>query len=212
MKPLYGILEIITDNKDVLPRAFRYLVDHNKSNDAPYHNLNHMLSVTQWCYDGALFHRLDDKTRNNLLIAALFHDFNHSQGVEDDEWNISVAIKGVIDWYYSNPMNKTNCDLTNIVSIIQATQYPYVIEADKLTVPQQIIRDADLMMALNDDWLGSIIVGLGKEMGYNIKEMAEGQYKFHTESVKMNSEWGKSIHKNNKHKILSDLERLRGLL
>lgn len=60
------ILQIISEDKDVLPRVFRYLVEHNKSNDAAYHSLHHMLRVTYYCYQGCEYHGIIVK--DNMMM------------------------------------------------------------------------------------------------------------------------------------------------
>jgi hypothetical protein len=205
------ILQIIADKKDVLPRAFRYVVEHNPSNDAPYHNLDHMLRVAHRCYEGCSFHALTAQQRTETVLAALFHDFDHSQGRLSDEWNVKAAIRGLMGWYNSNPMNQANINIDRVAKIIEATEYPYVIPTEDLTLQQAIIRDADLMMSLDINWMGTVIVGLGKEMGYDIRAMANGQYEF-LSKVQMNSEWGRNVYKEEWSRIFENLTTLRSLL
>lgn len=209
MKP---VLEIIARDGDALPRAFRYIVENNKSNAAPYHSLHHMLRVMYHCNDGAVYHNLDSKSRINLLVAALFHDFNHTQGKSKDDVNVQIAIAGVQAWYHSNPLNETNVNIDKVVEIIKATQYPYVIPAEDLTIEQKIIRDADLMPSLEVDWINTMIVGLKEEMGVeSFLHMVEGQQRFH-EGIKMCSTWGQAVYEKEWHKVFKNLEILRSLL
>src|SRR6516225_1943489 len=58
---------------------FRALIFHATNLTRPYHNLRHMLHVTWLCYQAAEFYRdrLTQRQIRNLLIAALFHDFDH---------------------------------------------------------------------------------------------------------------------------------------
>lgn len=206
------ILEIIARDGDALPRAFRYLIEHNTSNSAPYHSLHHMLRVTYYCNEGSLYHRLDSKSRINLLIAAMFHDFNHSQGKEKDDVNVKIACNGAIKWFNSNPLNSTNVDIEKVVSIIKSTQYPYVISTENLTIEQSIIRDADLMPSLDIDWINNMIVGLKEEMKVpSYLHMVEGQKKFHS-SIEMCSGWGKKIYEDRWGEVFKNLEILRSLL
>lgn len=215
MKP--AVLEIIARDGDALPRAFRYIVEHNKSNGAPYHSLHHMLRVMYYCNEGAEFHKLDSQSRINLLVAALFHDFSHTQGKEKDPVNVAIAISGAQSWYNSNPLNETNVNIDKVKSIIKATEYvggenPYTIPAEDLTIEQAIIRDADLMPSLEVDWINTIIVGLKEEMGVDsFLRMVEGQQAFHS-GIEMCSTWGKEKYEKEWHIVFDNLKLLRGLL
>lgn len=205
-------LQIIHDEGDVLIRAFRYVVKHNTSNNAPYHHLNHMLRVMGYCEEGCKYHKIEGKPRVNLLVAALFHDFNHSQGKQDDEWNVKEAKRGVEKWYNSNALNHSNINLKKILEIIDATQYPYVIEREDLTLEQSIIRDADLMISQDSDWMGNMIVGLAEEMGVgDFMKMTDGQHVFH-QSIKMCSPWGKLVYENEWGRTFTNLDLLRKIL
>lgn len=205
-------LDIISQEGDILPRAFRYIIDNNSSNFAPYHNFNHMLRVMYYCDKGCSYHKIDGKRRTNILLAAIFHDFNHSQGEEKDDVNVIRAIEGVKEFYESNAMNKNSVNIDKVVEIIQATQYPYVINSEDLTLEQAIIRDADLMPSLDPDWLNNIIVGLMKEMKIeSFKAMCEGQYKFH-QGIKMCSPWGQYTYAENWNKVFNNLTTLRSIL
>ena len=78
---------------------FRTLIFHATNLARPYHNLRHTLRVTWLCYQAAEFYRdrLTPRQIRNLLIAALFHDFDHPghphPGADDpDGINIGRAI------------------------------------------------------------------------------------------------------------------------
>ena len=86
-----------------------------------------MLCVVKYCYHALEFmDMLDDENVEHLLLAALFHDFNHSMGRRDDAFNIMEAKSGFEDFYNSSILhiNKVLVD-----EIIDATQYPYVIDS-----------------------------------------------------------------------------------
>jgi len=206
------ILQIISEEGDILPRAFRFIVENNSSNAAPYHSLHHMLRVTYHCNEGCIFHNITGRRRVNLLTAAMFHDFNHSQGKEKDDYNILKALDGLNDFYLSNPLNRTNTDLITMLNIIRATQYPYVIPTEELTLEQAIIRDADLMPSLEVDWINTMIVGLKEEMNVDsFLDMVEGQNKFHS-GIQMCSEWGKYVYDNRWEEVFENLKLIRSLL
>ena len=60
----------------------------------PYHNFRHMLHVMWLCHEACKFYRneLSRRQMRDLLIAALFHDFNHSGMLGDDDLNILSEI------------------------------------------------------------------------------------------------------------------------
>jgi hypothetical protein len=97
------IPEIIGNDRGLyegdLTGYFRTLIFHATNLARPYHNLRHMLHVTWLCYQAADFYRdrLTPRQIRNLLIAALFHDFDHPghphPGADDpDGINIGRAI------------------------------------------------------------------------------------------------------------------------
>ena len=45
-----------------------------------------------------------------------------------------------------------------IVANIKATQYPYVLDQDSLSLEQLIIRDADLLQGVRDDYHQQVII------------------------------------------------------
>ncbi|MEZ4114149.1 MAG: hypothetical protein R3B65_01675 [Candidatus Paceibacterota bacterium] len=73
----------------------------------------------------------------DLLIAALFHDFNHSgksRGKDGEE--IEVALMSLR--HYILPEDRDR--LIFISNIIKATQFPYVVPENELTISMRIIR------------------------------------------------------------------------
>jgi hypothetical protein len=134
--------------------------------DRPYHNLRHMLHVTWLCYQAAGYYRdrLTPRQIRNLLIAALLHDFDHPghphPGADDpDGINIGIAIAGLRRCIAPEDQPF----LPAIEALIQATHYPYPVSGDKLDLPEQIIRDADLAQALSPVWIQQVVIGLARE-------------------------------------------------
>jgi hypothetical protein len=178
-------------NDEILSDAFRYISLNNVSNNAPYHHFQHMITVTKWCLYLSKLEGVYPYTKEfyELLLAAMFHDMNHSMGKEKDDYNVTQAILAFHSW-------NTNKDISGkkVEEIIRATEYPYVIESDKLTIQQRIIRDADLMVWLEDDWFQNAILGLNKEMDVNdIIKVIEGNLEFH-KNIKMCTLEGKVIY------------------
>lgn len=183
-------IEII-DKHDYLQKAFKYILLNNKSNDNPYHDLNHLLTVMKYCYQGAKKENVTGKALKELLITAIFHDVNHSGGKKSDEENIKMSKKAIKEFVESEDIDVS---LESMDEIIEATQYPYVIEADDLNVMQSIIRDADLMQVYEYNWIQQNIGGLSSELNMDFIDFLKPQRKF-LESAEFNTDWGKELKK-----------------
>jgi hypothetical protein len=202
------ILKII-DKYDLLKKGFKFILLNNPSNNAPYHNLNHLLTVTKQTYYALDYMTmLDDDKVEPLLLAALFHDYNHSMGEKKDNFNIEDAKLGLKTFV---DIEKIDFDLEFMYSILDATQYPYVIEGKDLNIYQSIIRDADLFQVFEYDWVKQCIVGLSSEMNTSINDLIVGQRKF-LESIKFLTSYGKHIGVYGYNKCLVELEILERVM
>lgn len=181
-----GDLPRIIANKECLYEGdltsyFRVLFFESGNLRNPYHNLRHMLHVLWLCHAACRYYRgeLTPRQMRNLLIAALFHDFDHpgrrQPGENDpDRINIPIAIAGL-------RRHVTPADhpyLSEIEALIEATYYPYKIGSDKLDLLGQIIRDADLAQALAPVWIQQVVIGLAQEWGVPPFEVLKGQASF----------------------------------
>jgi hypothetical protein len=190
-----NIYDIIVHN-DLLRDAFKYIVLKNESNLAPYHSFNHMMLVTQQIYNG--FQKsYEELPYLNLLLAGMFHDMNHTMGKETDEINIKLACVALKDWWrFSGSKIDTSYMVVNIneiVNIIRATQYPYVIKDEDLTRPQQLIRDCDLLIALESNWFQNYL-GLNAEMGVGDVSLTLSKSVEFYGNVTMRTDWAKEIY------------------
>lgn len=139
---------------------------NNHSNALPYHNFYHSIVVTDAIIEYVTYCLKYDNKPNVeqyrlLLIAALFHDFNHSGGVHDDEWNINQAKSDISLIMLEQGENEG--DVMTVCSLIDATRYPYTIENEDLTPFQAALRSADLLMIDQDNYFQTIIMGLSNE-------------------------------------------------
>lgn len=146
-----NLIDIIQAYKDYNTDKYNRLLDyltiiipnfiHN-----PYHNLEHTINVFQnvWCLTK---HKYESQNKlfdtntlvNNCyltLVAALFHDFNHTGGKENDYKNIQLATE-----YFKKVTQETELDTQKIIDIINMTKFPY---NDKRNEFNEIIRGADL--------------------------------------------------------------------
>ena len=190
-----GDLPELIRNKDGLYEGdlvvyFRTIFFQSKNLNNPYHNFRHMLHVLWLCHQACRHYqsRLTPRQMRNLLIAALFHDFNHTGcphpgEAAPDRINIELALAGLRQ--YIAPDDRAS--LPEIEALIGATQYPYTIASDALDLLGEILRDADLAQALSPVWIQQIIVGLAAEWGVEplavlrMQKSFLGALEFHTQ-------------------------------
>ena len=183
--PLFNIdvLNIIEDYN--LWKMFFFVVENNSSNYAPYHGIRHTLHVVKAAHD-IYWEKLNKEcdlcdcdecawddfyaTSEELVIAALFHDFNHSQGKLKDKQNVDNAIDSTEN-YLSYSSNFSYAKIKRITEIIRATEYPYS-EENNINVLSEIIRDADLSQSASDDFL-FYVMGLMEETNSSMSEEDE---------------------------------------
>ena len=182
--------------------ACAFVLKKSLSNSAAYHNFYHIMVVAEGCLEASEYYNFSKEDTENILIAALFHDFSHSMGKEKDDVNIKVAIDGLILW-----ADKNKCNYEIIRNIIKATEYPYKIESSELSIRQQIIRDADLRMCLCENYIQQIIFGLGAEMKKTTQEMIDGQIGF-LSNIKPATEWFEKEWSERKSGLLEELRLL----
>jgi len=188
-------VEVIIDRLNLEP-FYNLFSSFNAGNDLPYHNLYHAHCVLLNCYEGGMHSRLSDDELRGLCAGALFHDFNHFGGILPDDKNIEVALEGLkIAQRYavSQHLGLSDASLKIAEAVIKVTQYPYIIEPT--TIPEQIIRDADLMQAYEDTpkELQKQFFGLKVELEVNgnkisTVDFAKGIKEFH-EKISWNSQW-----------------------
>ena len=178
-------LEIIKEFK--LDHYLKIVIKKSSSNKAPYHNFFHILCMVKNVYKIAISEGFLPKAIRPLLIAALFHDFNHSMGVHDDEWNVNEAISMFL--LYSQEDANTN---KLIISIIRATQYPYVVEEEDLTFEQKIIRDADLLQQYEDNYLQQVYYGLSEELKMTFEILLQG-YPVFIKGMKLHTDYAAQV-------------------
>jgi hypothetical protein len=178
-------LEIINKHPE-LQKAFSWIMKNSTSNNLPYHNFNHLLTVMRYTYGACQFYELTKKEEKEMLMAALFHDVNHSGGEFRDDVNVQMA-KETVTKFIVQFCDHINSD--EVCRIINATEYPYVIEPEVMDLKQQIIRDADLMQVFEPNWIQQLMLGLCLEMGITMGEMIPGQRDFLMKS-QFNTTWG----------------------
>jgi len=117
----------------------------NNSNDHPYHNFQHLLTVALRAVEGGQYYNLELEQIQSLAIAGLSHDAMYVIG-ETEEVNIGEAVK------FSRFLCQENSVKESIVKIVErlirSTEFPHH-EVSELS--EKIIQDADLMQSLEED-------------------------------------------------------------
>jgi len=174
---------------------FRILFFKSSNIHNPYHNFRHMLHVLWLCHEACRCYqsRLTPRQMRNLLIAALFHDFDHPghshRGEEDpDRINIDIAIASLRR--HIMPIDRP-C-LPEIEALIEATHYPYKMASDALDLLGHIIRDADLAPVLSPVWIQQVVIGLAEEQGVKPLDVLSAQVPFLT-ALQFNTEWARQL-------------------
>lgn len=144
-----------------LKAYFKIVFLQAKNLNNPYHNFRHLFHVLWNCYQAVVYYGdvLTPRQARNLLIAAMFHDFDHIGRGGNDDHNISLAIEGL----RKHILDVDRPFLADIERLIQITRFPYTIPADEIDLCGKIIRDADLSQTLSVAWIQQVVFGLGKE-------------------------------------------------
>jgi hypothetical protein len=183
------IIDIVTNKDNTYPGDLtHYLrIIWNAPNAlAPYHNIRHMLHVMWATYDGALYYKdqISPRTLRNMLIAALFHDYNHSGKSGNDAYNIEYAIHGLKTFI----LDEDRTCIEEISEYIRGTQFPHLDM--ELTLAGKILRDVDITYTLSDTWIQTVGFGLAQEIGISTEAMLRGQEAF-LKSLHLETEWAK---------------------
>lgn len=155
-------------------KGIKFLNENNPSNNVPYHGIDHLFEVFKFSYSISQFVTNDEINKLELLMACLFHDYNHSCGKLKDSENISNAIDGLTMFHKIYP----EFDLEMTKDIILATEYPYTLPDEGLTIEQKIIRDSDMCYLFNDISIVKLYQGLRTEFNQNLDDFLSNQGKF----------------------------------
>lgn len=176
--------------------VWSHVQDTNTANDNPYHNLFHTMSMVKNVYQGARFHNLPNIETTSLVVAALFHDYDHSGGLWADCDNVKLAATKFWKFYNANANTLgllINAGLTD--ACIRVTEFPFVLEP--VTLAEEIIRDADMLQISEPYWFEMTTLGIKAEfetkIGQSISmiDYLRGQISFVNNHFKHYTEWGK---------------------
>lgn len=129
----------------------------------PFHNIDHIRVVVDRCKELAEIYKLSLVEREEILLAAWFHDTGYTKGAHEHEMR-SAAL-------FISFLEKKNADTLsrgNIVRMIMATKYP----STPTTLQEKILCDADLFhLSLPDYFQWSEL--LLQETNIHLKESVE---------------------------------------
>ena len=134
------------------------LIRYNKGNINPYHNLYHTLTVVKNIYFISKNENISDDKLKLMIIAGIFHDFNHSGGKHPSD---KYKVLDAVDSFRQYSIEEED-DEKFIISLITCTEYPY--RNNEVDDFQKIIRDADIMQTLEDNFLQQNVIGLNIEL------------------------------------------------
>ena len=203
MKDLY-------EKYPILIKAINFInISNGSSNHLQYHNIDHLFSVFQMCFEIVHYNKIYDYDVNyklELYIAALFHDYAHSGGKLTDSENIINALDGVMLFHKANP----EFDLNIVIQIIKATEYPYTIDESDFTLfEQKIIRDADMCYLFQPLSIVKLYSGLRSEFGTDYNTFLNNQFNF-LNNVKFYTEYHNDLWENSVKELrLNELELLK---
>jgi hypothetical protein len=191
------MVPIILDLYRLTP-FLEYFDQYNASKNLPYHNRYHSFKMVLNCYEGSYYENIQSYgARRGLLVAALFHDFNHTGGRLHDSENIKLAVNGLLSAhdFVTTEHKLSSGELYVAKDCIEITQYPF--ENDPFVPTQMVIRDADLMQAYEEDdsRLLAQYVGLkeeiqiSKKQTFSSEEFADGMKSFLDEQVVWYTNW-----------------------
>lgn len=161
---------------------------HNLTN--PYHNFRHICHVLWLCHQACAYYRndLSLRERRNLLIAAIFHDFDHTGTTGPDRVNIDRALIALDRHVASEDVEHRN----DIERLIIATEYPYVVPSENLDLMVQILRDADLSQAFSVAWIQQVVFGLAQEWKMSPIDVLKKQ-KLFLRNLRYHTKWAQTL-------------------
>jgi hypothetical protein len=161
-------------NKYALGDYLAYFIKNNKGNLNPYHNLYHMQCVVENVSILTSGSGLDEEDVRKLLIAAIFHDFNHTTNKDTESNNIEDAIQGLQECCTALGEEFH----ASYVNLIQSTSYPYINEAFDLSYSEQILRDADMLQCFDKNYIQQVAIGLSNEWKMDMVKSLDVQYNY----------------------------------
>jgi len=217
------ILQIIRQNE--LGDCVRWLLENNMSQSLPYHNFDHALDVMYYAYKAFKYSSLHFNSRMPMLIAALFHDCNHSGGffrigfdncnTENARFALSQYMQ-TLDSFFNGQFfdadrkkaRKRIADCAIAAEFIDALTYPHKPISVNTSPAVLCLRDADLFQVCST--LFSSVVGIKNESFKHMswEEFFQKEIEF-LQQIEFKSAWGKDIAEPKKQETIEYLKRLQ---
>lgn len=169
-----------------LVHYFKALFFKAQNLNKPYHNFRHMLHITWLCYEASQYYygTISRPKIRALLIGGLGHDADHSGMLGQDDLNIQRS------WRFieTNALPEDRPLLPSVKEYMWATEFPHKTPGEQLSLPAQILRDADMSQTLSVAWIQQVIFGLAAEWGKQPIEVLRMQTGF-LSSLKFHTSW-----------------------
>ncbi len=165
-------------NYRILPAAINWVINNNPNNWNPYHGINHLFSVFQFVANTIAFIKTDRK--QEVLLAALFHDYSHPGKLCDDTVNVNYSAERLADFVTgfvnANPGYEFDKDFA--VDLIKITRFPYIVDDSELSPEGLLLRDADFAYLYSSICIPMCLGGLRSEFGADYRKFLESQTEF----------------------------------
>lgn len=168
--------------KHGLQSIHAFLSLNNRGAGNPYHNTDHILTITKYCGRLAGMSQVPLESEKALIAAAMFHDIDHTGGIRADVDNIGNALIAFTRFIGANPTVLTAEEQAIAIKCIECTVFPFTVEP--VMEVQKIIRDADLLQSTESNFEHILGEQLRAEIsvmqGKNVtrKQFAKGQSDF----------------------------------
>lgn len=156
----------------------------NPTADKPYHNAQHCITVALYASEGSQWLGYTDHYKLEIVLAALYHDYNHVS--PDDNISRPLAVAGAREHVARIERNKDVVFVDNICHFIEEARY-----AKRRKVPERyqsrIVYDSDHMQILEPDF-ELFLEGLNKETG---RSVSLENYVIDLRKRRLFTRWGK---------------------
>lgn len=203
--------QIITNAESLYEGNLRHyfsVLFHTAQNvNHPYHNWRHMMHVTTMAYFACQHHNNELRRLQirEILIAAMFHDADHSGLLGQDDLNIERAVRV----FKAHMLPEDQPHQNNIVSLMQDTEFPYKVSSDGLLLNARILRDADMAQVFSLAWMQQVIFGFASEWRKAPLDVLRLQIPF-LDNITFSTEWGQTTYP--KKVVEEKIEEVKQLL
>ncbi len=187
---------------------FKVVFNHAKNLANPYHNFRHLFHVLYLCSEACGYYHtfaISKREARDLLIAAIFHDFDHPGRTGNDDLNIEISLRAL----RKHILPEDKPFLGDIEYLIKCTEFPYRVPSIEISFLACVLRDADMAQVFSIAWIQQIIFGLANEMNMTPRKVLEMQESF-LSAMSFNTKWATETFNNGG--IQSKVEEARALL